>query len=184
MEQCKAQCDYYGFCGGGTGSNKYWEHGTLHASETCACRFATQIPVASRPRSLSMCCWISSRPVRWRRADVHGVTRYGIAGKVQKKFKEIDQGFVGGFMIDPVIGRSTMVDPVVAVADSLQALRNGTTDDQWDLLKANPLVKDLLRKCSDLEAALLVGDGVPQDQRSARPIVFKSVVDAHLLLAA
>ena len=45
MEQCKAQCDYYGFCGGGTGSNKYWEHGTLNASETCACRFATQIPV-------------------------------------------------------------------------------------------------------------------------------------------
>lgn len=131
-----------------------------------------------------MCCWISSRPVRWRRADVHGVTRYGIAGKVQKKFKEIDQGFVGGFMIDLVIGRSTMVDPVVAVADSLQALRNGTTDDQWDLLKANPLVKDLLRKCSDLEAALLVGEGVQQDQRSARPIVFKSVVDAHLLLAA
>ena len=91
-----------------------------------------------------MCCWISSRPVRWRRADVHGVTRYGIAGKVQKKFKEIDQGFVGGFIIDLVIGRSTMVDPVVAVADSLQALRNGTTDDQWNLLKANPLVKDLV----------------------------------------
>ena len=131
-----------------------------------------------------MCCWISSRPVRWRRADVHGVSRYGIAGKVQKKFKEIDQCFVGGFIIDPVIGRSEMVDPVVAVADSLQALRNGTTDDQWDHLKANPLVKDLLRKCSDLEAALLVGDGVPQDQRRARPIVFKSVVDAHLLLAA
>ena len=131
-----------------------------------------------------MCCWSSSRPVRWRRADFHGVSRYGIAVKVQKKFKEIDQGFVGGFIIDPVIGRLTMVDPVVAVADSLQALRNGTTDDQWDLLKANPLVKDLLRKCSDLEAALLVGDGVPQDQRGAGPIVFKSVVDAHLLLAA
>ena len=45
MEQCRAQCDYYGFCGGGTGSNKYWEHGTLNASETCACRFSTQIPV-------------------------------------------------------------------------------------------------------------------------------------------
>ena len=43
--RCREQCDYYGFCGGGTGSNKYWEHGTLNASETCACRFATQIPV-------------------------------------------------------------------------------------------------------------------------------------------
>ena len=51
--------------------------------------------------------------------------------KSPKKFKEIDQGFVGGFIIGLVIGRSTMVDPVVAVADSLQALRNGTTDDQW-----------------------------------------------------
>ena len=77
-----------------------------------------------------------------------------------------------------------MVDPVVAVADSLQALRNGTTDDQWDHLKANPLVKDLLRKCSDLEAALLVGEGLNQDQRSSKRIAFKSVVDAHLLLAA
>ena len=42
---CREQCDYYGFCGGGNGSNKYWEHGTLAASETCACRFSTQIPV-------------------------------------------------------------------------------------------------------------------------------------------
>ena len=131
-----------------------------------------------------MCCWSSSRPVRWRRADSHGLSRYGIAEKVQKKPKEINKCFVGGFIIDLVISRLAMVDPVVAVADSLQALRNGTTDDQWDLLKANPLVKDLLRKCSDLEAALLVGDGVPQDQCSSRPIVFKSVVDAHLLLAA
>ncbi len=77
-----------------------------------------------------------------------------------------------------------MVDPVVAVADSLQALRNGTTDDQWDLLKTNPLVRDLLGKCADLEAALLVGDVLHQQQRTAKPIVFKSVVDAHLLLAA
>lgn len=45
VEQCRAHCDYFGFCGGGTGSNKYWEHGTLNASETCACRFSTQIPV-------------------------------------------------------------------------------------------------------------------------------------------
>ena len=31
-------------CGGGNGSNKFWEHGTLAASETNACRFGTQIP--------------------------------------------------------------------------------------------------------------------------------------------
>ena len=31
--------------GGGNGSNKFWEHGTLASSETNACRFGTQIPV-------------------------------------------------------------------------------------------------------------------------------------------
>ncbi len=77
-----------------------------------------------------------------------------------------------------------MVDPVVAVADSLQALRNGTTDDQWERLKANPLVKDLLGKCSDLEAALLVGDAT-QGEASVDPrFILKSSVEAHLLLAA
>ena len=110
--------------------------------------------------------------------------RYGIAIKVQKKSKEIDQCPVGGFMIDPVVVRLAMVDPVVAVADSLQALRNGTTDDQWDHLKANPLVRDLLGKCSDLEAALLVGDALQPHHRYAQRIPLKSVVDAHLLLAA
>ena len=33
----------------------------------------------------------------------------------------------------------SMFDPVTAVADSLQALRNGTTDEQWDGLKSDPL---------------------------------------------
>ena len=45
MKRCKQECEYYGFCGGGTGSNKYWEHGSLDATETCACRFSSQIPV-------------------------------------------------------------------------------------------------------------------------------------------
>jgi len=77
-----------------------------------------------------------------------------------------------------------MVDPVVAVADSLQALRNGTTDDQWERLKANPLVKDLLGRCSDLEAAILVGDGY-QGETSLDPrFILKSSIEAHLLLAA
>lgn len=91
---------------------------------------------------------------------------------------------MGSFSIGPVVACLAMVEPVVAVADSLQALRNGTTDDQWDVLKANPLVKDLLRKCSDLEAALLVGESVPQQPPSSNRIALKSVVDAHLLLAA
>ena len=113
-----------------------------------------------------------------------GCNRYAIAIKVQKKSKEIDQCPVGSFSIGPVVACLAMVEPVVAVADSLQALRNGTTDDQWDVLKANPLVKDLLRKCSDLEAALLVGESVPQQPPSSSRIALKSVVDAHLLLAA
>jgi uncharacterized protein len=45
MERCQSHCDYYGLCGGGMGSNKFWEHGTLDCSETSACRFRTQIPV-------------------------------------------------------------------------------------------------------------------------------------------
>ena len=45
MKRCQQECEYYGFCGGGTGSNKYWEHGSLDATETCACRFSSQIPV-------------------------------------------------------------------------------------------------------------------------------------------
>ena len=45
MKRCQQECQYYGFCGGGTGSNKYWEHGSLDATETCACRFSSQIPV-------------------------------------------------------------------------------------------------------------------------------------------
>lgn len=45
MERCRQSCDYYGLCGGGMGSNKFWEHGTLDCSETSACRFRTQIPV-------------------------------------------------------------------------------------------------------------------------------------------
>jgi len=45
MARCQSTCDYYGLCGGGMGSNKFWEHGTLDCSETSACRFRTQIPV-------------------------------------------------------------------------------------------------------------------------------------------
>ena len=44
MARCKQECDYYGLRRR-NGSNKYWEHGSLDASETCACRFSSQIPV-------------------------------------------------------------------------------------------------------------------------------------------
>ena len=45
VRQCQASCDYFGLCGGGMGSNKFWEHGRLDCSETSACRFRIQIPV-------------------------------------------------------------------------------------------------------------------------------------------
>jgi len=77
-----------------------------------------------------------------------------------------------------------MADPAVtlaaAVADSLQALRNGTTEEQWDRLKANPLVRDLIGRCADLEAVLLLAD-VPAPVVRQR---LQAPVDARLLLAA
>lgn len=45
VDGCQRSCEYFGLCGGGNGSNKFWEHGTLASTETNACRFGTQIPV-------------------------------------------------------------------------------------------------------------------------------------------
>lgn len=36
---CRQTCDYFGLCGGGAGSNKYWENGTFNCAETLACRY-------------------------------------------------------------------------------------------------------------------------------------------------
>jgi len=79
----------------------------------------------------------------------------------------------------------SMADPVTAVADSLQALRNGTTDEQWDGLKSNPLVRDLIGRCADLEAAMLLDQQILAAELPAcRTASLKSAVDARLLLAA
>ena len=78
-----------------------------------------------------------------------------------------------------------MPDPVIAVADSLQALRNGTTDEQWDGLKSNPLVRDLIGRCADLETAMLLDEeALAAEQPICRTASLKSAVDARLLLAA
>lgn len=45
VKRCQEGCDYFGLCGGGMGSNKFWEHGSLNCGETNACRFSSQIPV-------------------------------------------------------------------------------------------------------------------------------------------
>ena len=91
----------------------------------------------------------------------------------------------GSSRIDPITVGCQVSDPVTAVADSLQALRNGTTDEQWDGLKANPLVRDLISRCADLEAAWLLGDpdsvGTPRGRRQKE---LRSSVDARLLLVA
>jgi uncharacterized protein len=42
IEACRNSCGYFGICGGGAGSNKYWETGSFRASETQACRFRIQ----------------------------------------------------------------------------------------------------------------------------------------------
>ncbi len=43
VEQCQQTCQYFGVCGGGAGSNKYWENGSFNSTETVACRQRTQV---------------------------------------------------------------------------------------------------------------------------------------------
>jgi len=43
IERCRAECDYFGVCGGGAGSNKYWEQGSFDCTETQACRFRVKL---------------------------------------------------------------------------------------------------------------------------------------------
>jgi uncharacterized protein len=43
IERCRAECSYFGVCGGGAGSNKYWEHRSFDCSETQACRYRIKL---------------------------------------------------------------------------------------------------------------------------------------------
>ncbi len=45
VHRCEKECNYFGFCGGGMGSNKFWEHVGLNCSKTNAYRFNNKIPV-------------------------------------------------------------------------------------------------------------------------------------------
>lgn len=38
VQMCKDTCDYWSFCGGGSPSNKFFEHHRFDVSETRACR--------------------------------------------------------------------------------------------------------------------------------------------------
>jgi uncharacterized protein len=43
VELCRSSCGHFGLCGGGTGSNKYWEHGRFDCSQTQHCRYRIQL---------------------------------------------------------------------------------------------------------------------------------------------
>lgn len=43
VEACRASCDHFGICGGGAGSNKYWEHGRFDGTETQHCRYRVKL---------------------------------------------------------------------------------------------------------------------------------------------
>ncbi len=43
VNQCRETCDYFGVCGGGAGSNKYWENGGFNSTETQACRYRIKL---------------------------------------------------------------------------------------------------------------------------------------------
>lgn len=43
LARCQNECSYFGLCGGGAGSNKYWEHGTFDCAETQACRYRIKL---------------------------------------------------------------------------------------------------------------------------------------------
>ncbi|MFM8259378.1 MAG: cyclophane-forming radical SAM/SPASM peptide maturase GrrM/OscB [Vulcanococcus sp.] len=43
VQACRSSCEYFGLCGGGTGSNKYWEHGRLDGAATQHCRYRIQL---------------------------------------------------------------------------------------------------------------------------------------------
>ncbi|OZH52629.1 hypothetical protein AFK68_23130 [Hydrocoleum sp. CS-953] len=43
VENCQQNCQYFGVCGGGAGSNKYWENGTFNSTETTACKYRIKV---------------------------------------------------------------------------------------------------------------------------------------------
>ena len=43
VQGCRSGCEYFGLCGGGAGSNKYWEHGRFDGTATQHCRYRIQL---------------------------------------------------------------------------------------------------------------------------------------------
>lgn len=45
VDRCRQSCEYFGFCGGGAPSNKYYENGSFQSTETMNCRLHQQAVV-------------------------------------------------------------------------------------------------------------------------------------------
>ncbi|MEA5510153.1 cyclophane-forming radical SAM/SPASM peptide maturase GrrM/OscB [Crocosphaera sp. UHCC 0190] len=43
VDSCRQTCDYFGVCGGGAGSNKYWENGSFNSTATKACNYRIKL---------------------------------------------------------------------------------------------------------------------------------------------
>lgn len=43
VAKCRESCQYFGVCGGGAGSNKYWENGTFRSADTKACKYRIKV---------------------------------------------------------------------------------------------------------------------------------------------
>ncbi|MBV8884808.1 MAG: GRRM system radical SAM/SPASM domain protein [Chroococcidiopsidaceae cyanobacterium CP_BM_RX_35] len=59
IEMCQQTCSYFGVCGGGASSNKYWENGTFRSAETNACKnrvkVLTDVVLNALEEGLSTC---------------------------------------------------------------------------------------------------------------------------------
>ena len=45
ITKCRNTCEYYSLCGGGSPSNKYFEHGSFESAETLSCQLNKQSPL-------------------------------------------------------------------------------------------------------------------------------------------
>ena len=58
VDLCRQSCEYFCVCGGGAGSNKFWENGTFASTETSACKYriksVTDIVLAELENSLGI----------------------------------------------------------------------------------------------------------------------------------
>src|SRR6185295_17417584 len=58
IAECRRTCEYFGLCGGGSPSNKYFENGSLRSTETLHCRLSkkaiAEVTLASLETSLEL----------------------------------------------------------------------------------------------------------------------------------